>query len=131
MADLTKVGKNNQKKTYSVFASEYITTSATMDDTLFSLPAGALVTGCYVYVATASGGDATDTVDIKVGNTVIVNELVVGTTGTKTAVVTPTYFPTGGVVTVVAGADAPGTAGSIKVIVEYIETALTNGQYTN
>ena len=130
MADLTKEGKNNQKKTYSVFASETISTTATMDETLFTLPAGSLVTNVYAYVSTASG-TATDTVDVEVGSTVIANEIVVGTTGTKTGSVTATYFPTGGVVSVVAGADAPGTAGRFIVVVEYIETQLTNGQYTN
>jgi len=130
MADLTKEGKNNQKKTYSVFASETISTTATMDETLFTLPAGSLVTNVYVYVSTASG-TSTDTVDVEVGSTVIANEIVVGTTGTKTGSVTATYFPTGGVVSVVAGADAPGTAGRFIVVVEYIETQLTNGQYTN
>ena len=129
MADLRFEGKNNQKKTSSVFASTVIATSATMDDTLFTLPEGALVTDAYAYVETASG-TATDTVDIKVGATVIANEVVVGSTGTKETAVN-TYFPTGGSVTVVAGADAPDTAGRFKVIVEYIETELASGEYTD
>jgi hypothetical protein len=130
MADLRFNDKNNQKKVSSVFASGIITTSATMSESLFTLPEAALVTSVYAYVKTGSG-TATDTVDVKVGSTVIANEVVVGTTGTKAGVVTPTYFPTGGLVTVVAGADVPGTTGEFKLIVEYIETELSNGTYTD
>lgn len=130
MADIKFEAKNNQKKTYSVFASGNVATSATMDETLFTLPVASLVTAIYVVVDTVSG-TATDTVDVKVGATVVANEVVVGTAATKTGVVTATYFPTGGTVTVVAGADAPDAAGIIKVVVEYVETELTNGQYTD
>lgn len=130
MADLRFEDKNNQKKTVSVFCSGEVATSATMNDTLFTLPKASLVTGVKAIVITASG-TATDTVDVKVGNTVVANELVVGVLGVAATSVTPTYFPTGGSVTVVAGADAPGTAGRIKIIVEYIETELSNGTYTD
>jgi hypothetical protein len=130
MADLRFENKNNQKKTRSVFASGVIGTSATMAETLFTLPAASIVTAVYAVVLTASG-TSTDTVDVKVGSTVVANEIVVGTTGTKTGSVTAAYFETGGVVTVVAGADAPDDVGEIKIVVEYIETELTNGQYTD
>lgn len=130
MADLTFVGKNNQKKTRSVFASGTIATSATMNDTLFTLPANSLVTGVYAIVETGSG-TATDTVDVKVGSTVVANEVVVGVVGVATGTVAKTFFPTGGVVTVVAGADAPGTTGKIRIVVEYVEVELANGQYTD
>jgi hypothetical protein len=122
--------KNNQKKTLSVFASGYISTAADMDVTLFTLPVNSLVKGVYVHVYTASG-TATDTVDVKVGSTVVANEVVVGTTGTKTGAVTAALFTTGGTVSVVAGADAPGTVGVICVVVEYIEIDLANGTYTD
>jgi len=131
MADLRFADKNNQKKEISIFASGVLSTSATMDDTLFTLPKASIVTGVWVYVSTASGGAATDTVDVKVGSTVVANEVVVGTTGTKTGSVTATYFPTGGSVTVVAGADAPDDAGRFKVVVQYIETELAEGTYTD
>lgn len=130
MADLRFVDKNNQKKVDSVFASGVIATSATMNDTLFTLPAASLVTNVYAIVTTASG-TATDTVDVKVGSTVVANEVVVGALGVASGTVTKTYFPTGGVVTVVAGADAPDTAGRIKIVVEYIETELADGTYTD
>ena len=130
MADLTFEDKNNQKKSYQVFASGVISTSATMDETLFTLPEASLVTNVYAVVTTISG-TATDTVDVKVGTTAVANEVVVGVAGVASGTVAQTYFPTGGTVTVVAGADAPDTAGRIKIVVEYIETELTNGQYTD
>lgn len=130
MADLRFNDKNNQKKEISIFASGVISTSATMNDTLFTLPVACLVTNVYAVVLTASG-TATDTVDVKVGSTVVANEVVVGATGVASGTVTKTYFPTGGVVTVVAGADAPDAAGRIKIVVEYIETELSEGTYTD
>lgn len=129
MADLRFEDKNNQKKSSCVFASGIIATSATMDDTLFTLPEASLVTNVYAYVETISG-TATDTVDVKIGSTVIADEVVVGVAGVDATAVN-TYFPTGGSVTVVAGADAPDTDGRIKVVVEYIETELTSGEYTD
>ena len=107
MADLTFNDKNNQKKTRSAFASGVITTAAAMSDTLFTLPANSLVTEVYAIVETGSG-TATDTVDVKVGSTVVANEVVVGVVGVATGTVAKAFFPTGGIVTVVAGADAPG-----------------------
>lgn len=130
MADLTFDNKNNQKKTLSIFASGTISTTAAMNETLFTLPAASLVTNVYAIVTTASG-TSTDTVDVKVGSTVIANEVVVGATGVASGTVAKTYFATGGVVTVVAGADAPGTAGRFKLVIEYIETELCNGAYTD
>ena len=129
MADLTYSDKNNQKKKISAFASGTIATSATMNDTLFTLPANSLVTAVYAIVTTASG-TATDTVDVKVGSTVVANEVVVGVLGVASGTVAKTFFPTGGVVTVVAGADAPDNKGRIRIVVEYIEVELTDGTYT-
>lgn len=130
MSDLTFNDKNNQKKTRSAFASGVITTAADMSETLFTLPVNSLVTEVYAIVETGSG-TATDTVDVKVGSTVVANEIVVGVVGVATGTVAKTFFPTGGIVTVVAGADAPGTTGKIRIVVEYVEVELTNGQYTN
>ena len=129
MADLRFEDKNNQKKASCVFASGILSTSATMDDILFTLPEASLVTNVYAYVETISG-TVTDTVDIKVGSTIIGDEVVVGVAGVDATAVN-TYFPTGGSVTVVAGADAPDAAGRIKIVVEYIETELTSGTYTD
>lgn len=130
MADLTFETKNNQKKEISVFASGTISTTATMNNTLFTLPKASLVTAVYAIVTTASG-TSTDTIDVKVGSTVIANEVVVGVAGIASGTVAKTYFATGGTVTVVAGADAPDTAGRFKLVIEYIETELCEGSYTD
>lgn len=128
--DLRFTGKNNQKKEISIFASAPMGTTATMDNTLFTLPYNSLVTNAYV-VITAVSGTATDTVDIKVGSTVVANEVIVGVLGVASGTVAKTFFPTGGLVSVVAGADAPGTTGTIRVVVEYIEVELSEGTYTD
>lgn len=130
MADLRYNAKNNHKKERSAFASAIIATTATMSDTLFTLPQNSLVTGVYAIIETASG-TASDTVDVKVGSTVVANEVVVGVLGVATGTVAKTFFPTGGSVTVVAGADAPDTAGRIRIVVEYIEVELSEGTLTD
>jgi len=130
MADLRFEDKNNQKKSSCVFASGILSTAVAMDDTLFTLPEASMVTNVIAYVETVSG-TATDSVDVKVGSTVVGNEMIVGVAGIGAGTVVPTYFPTGGSVTVVSGADAPDTDGRIKIIVEYIETELTSGTYTD
>lgn len=125
MADLTFTGKNNQKKTYSVFTSDYCSTGA---NTFGMLPPESLVTAAYVVVKTADG-TANATVDIMVGTTVIANEVDVDAVATIEGSVTPTYFETGGQISVAAGAVPGAGDGSIKVVIEFIETELTNGQY--
>jgi len=130
MADLRFENKNNQKKEVSVSVTGVVSTSATMNDTLFTLPEASLVTRAYAVVITPSG-TATDTVDIKVGSTVVGDEVVVGVAGVQEGTQAKAYFATGGSVTVVAGADAPDAAGRIKIVVEYIETELSEGTYTD
>jgi len=127
MADLRRVGKNNLKRGIAVAVSEAIATSATMDDTIADIPVNSLITNVAVIVETASG-IATDTVDVKVGATVVANEVVVGTVGVKNTEAY-TQFLTGGAISVVAGADAPDAAGVIRVIVEYIELDTTSGAF--
>jgi hypothetical protein len=156
MADLRFKDKNNNKKKISAFASSVISTSATMDEILFTLPAASLVTRAYAVVLTPSGS-ASNTVDIKVGSLVVGSGVIVGNKFTGSEVdfdpeeeETPTralldasvggvqegtqtkaYFSTGGLVTVVAGEDAPDDTGRIKIVVEYIETELAEGAYTD
>lgn len=130
MADLRFEDKNNQKKAYSIFSSGVLSTSATMDDTLFTLPEASMVLGVYLYVETASGV-ALSTVDVKVGSVLIADEASVASTGFVQSTNNKGYFPTGGSVTIVAGATAPDTAGRLKVVVEYIETELASGTYTD
>ena len=125
MADLTFASKNNQKKTLSIFASDLCSTAG---HTFASLPQESLVTKAYVVVTKA---DTTNdsTIDVKIGNTVIANEVSVEATGTIVGSVTPTYFATGGVISFVPGAVAGAGNGEVKLVIEFIETELTNGQY--
>lgn len=130
--DIRFENKNNQKKSVSIFASGLITKAlgATPDCTLFTLPKAALVTSAYAIVTDAAGTG--DTLDIQVGTTVVANEIDISALGVATGTVTPTYFPTGGVVSAVAGAGGVlGAAGAYKIVVEYIETELTDGTYTD
>ena len=130
MADLTRTGMNNQKRGVSYFVSESMATAVAQNDTLANLPAGIVVTNAYVVVTTASG-TATDTVDIKLGSTVIGNECVVGVLGVGAGTPAVTYSATGGALSVVSGADAPDTAGVYRVVVEYLELDKVTGEYTN
>ena len=129
MADLTFEDKNNQKKTRSIFASGPIDTGA---NTLGTLPEASLVTNVYAIVTTAdTDTNGSCTIDVKVGDTVIANEVAVDATGVNSGTVAQTYFATGGTITTVAGAVAPDGDGVMKLVIEYIETELTNGQYTD
>lgn len=101
MADLRFKDKNNQKKTGSVFASGVL--EAGVDGILFNLP--------------------------KASQVLTINAILVDGTGAGTGVVvgiaTDTYYPTGAEVTI------SGVTAEEKVIVTYIETELTSGEYTD
>lgn len=132
MANLTFKDKNNQKKEYSVFASGTISyeIATTPSDTLFTLPRASLVTNVYAVVTDAAG--LGDTLDVVVGTTVVADEIAISALGVASGTVAKTYFPTGGVVTCVAGAGAAlAEAASYKIVVEYIETELAEGTYTD
>ena len=132
MADLRFDYKNNQKKEASYFASGLINKASgvTVDDKLFTLPVSSLVTRVYAIVTDAAATG--DTLDVKVGTTVVANEIDISATGVATGTVTPTYFPTGGSVTVVSGAGgALDAACAYKIVVEYVETELAEGSYTD
>ena len=132
MADIRFDYKNNQKKGVSVFASGLISRdiAVTPDDILFTLPPASLVTNVYTIVTDAA--DTGDTLDVKVGSAVVANEIAISAVGVASGTVAATYFPTGGTVTAVAGAGgALGAACAYKIVVEYIETELTDGTYTD
>ena len=130
--DIRYSNKNNQKKEASYFASGLISCAngSTPDFILFTLPRASLVTRAYAIVTTAAG--AGDTLDLKVGSTVIANEIAISATGVASGTVTPTYFATGGTVTCVAGdGGVLGAASAFKIVIEYIETELAEGTYTD
>jgi len=149
MNDLRFFDKNNQRKEVSAFASAPLSTSATLDDLLFTLPEAAVVTNVYAIVLTPSGVSASN-IDIKVGSTVVATNLDVATAGVSrqlnattykdsngdtvtviTKGIDPVYFPTGGSVTATIGSTAPDSAGVLKIVVEYTETVRSEGTYTD
>ena len=127
MADLIRVGQNNYKREISVGVSDDMSTA---DNTVFNLPANSLVTGVYVYVS-AADTTASSTVDVKVGTTVVADEVAVAATGVASGTVAPTYFADGGAVAIAAGATAPAGDGACRLVVEYVELDLVTGELTN
>lgn len=139
--DLRFEDKNNQKKTISVFTSGVIATATALDVLVFTLPENALVTNVYVNVLAAAATDSK--LDVRVNatynddgtllaaGTIIANDVDAASVAIS-AVVANSEFTTGGIVTVAQGnATALTDVGSFKLVVEYIELGLTNGQYTD
>lgn len=128
MKDLRFEDKNNQKKSYSVFASGVIEAVANdeLNHIIFTLPKASVIKSVSVVVIGAS----VDVIDIK-ANDVAINtaDVDLSVAGYSEATITPKYFETGASVTVNSAALTAPTA--FKVIVEYIETELTDGTYTD
>lgn len=103
MADLRFENKNNQKKSYSVFASGELVEGVTGE--LFTLPEAS-------YVKTITIVD-------------VVGEDLSAAVG---GITVGSYYPTATVVTLDTAPDAGTT---VKVIVEYVETELSDGTYTD
>jgi len=103
MADLRFENKNNQKKEISVFASGELVAGVT--GTLFTLPVASYVKN--ITKVDIVGADLSATVSGITANT---------------------YYPTGATVSLSVAPDAGTT---VKFIVEYIETELTEGTYTD
>lgn len=138
MTDLKKVGKFMQKKNRSVSSAvlvggssaalnggAYVADTATQE--LFTVPANALITDCYVVVEEA--GQANLTVDIGyAGSNELFNDAdidavsVVKDAGIKLA--------TGTGKTVTAKFSVAPTQGRFHIIVEYIEYTVGNGDLT-
>lgn len=103
MADLRFENKNNQKKSISVFSSGELVEGVTGE--LFTLPEASYVTG--ITVVEVVGSDESAAV---------------------TGISVDTYYPTA---TLVSLGTAPDAGTTVKVIVEYIETELASGTYTD
>lgn len=146
MGDLLRTGLNNQKRERSVAVAQVlaadIATAAipanaatgqravALNTALVAdLPKRSLVTNIAVNVLAASGAVG-ETVDVSINGVVVGNEMVVGVVGQAAGVVTPTYFATGGEITIAPGAVPPTlTTMSIEVIIEFIELDVTEGTY--
>lgn len=125
MADLSLVAKNNMKRGVGVFVCDYC---ATASQTFGYLPAGSLVTAVRAVVKKADG-TASSTIDVKVGSTVIANEVPVAALGVPAVTTTPAFFATGGQISIAAGAVVPAGNGLVSVFIEFIEKDKTTGEY--
>jgi len=146
MGDLLRTGLNNQKRETSVAVAQVlaadIATAAVAANAgtgqlavaantalVGILPARSLVTNVRVNVL-ASSTVAGETVDVSINGVVVGNEMVTGVVGVAAGTATPTYFATGGQITVAPGAVPPtGTTMSIEVIIEFVELDVTEGTY--
>lgn len=142
MTNLTRVGKNSEKKTMSVSAAriKHGDVADTALQQLFVLPANCLITDAHVVVEEAGQGSLTVDFGFDGGNElgndldidgvgVVTVPLVVsgsGTVGTKAP-----RIATGTGKTVTAKFSTDPSAGSFVFIVEYIEYDLGNGKLTN
>lgn len=127
MADLTRIGLNNQKRQVSVGVGG---ATPTTENTIFNLPPNSVVLGATLIVLAADTA-AGATMDVTVDGTVVADELGVSAVGTNQSFLTPAYFATGGVVGIAPGTTAPAGDGSVRLVVEYIELDKTTGEYTN
>jgi len=125
MADLSRVSKNDQKKEISVFTTDTMSTDA---HTFGTLPKGSLVTGAFVVVSKVDS-TASSTIDVKIGSSVIANEVPVDALATITPTVAPLFFPTGGQISVAKGAVPGAGTGEMRLVIQFIELDLTDGTY--
>jgi len=130
MADISRSGLNNQKRSVSVavLAPTEADIVAVGGAQAITLPQRCLVTAVKTVVSTPSA-TAGAQVTLRVGAVAIATNVAVATAGVKTTN-TPGYFPTGGVVNIVAGGTAPAAGNLVaEYIIEYVELDTVNGAY--
>ena len=125
-ANLKRASKFNQKREVSVGVFDLAYTDITGDGSIVAtLAAGSVITKVVVIEKTSVNTGAT--FDLLAGTTVIVNEGALDANNIATVSVVDLDIAKD--ITIRAGATAP-TQGSVKIIVEYIEYTMTNGEYT-
>lgn len=125
-ANLKRASKFNQKREVSVGVFDLAYTDITGDGSIVAtLASGSVITKVVVIEKTAVNTGAT--FDLLAGTTVIVNEGALDANNIATVSVVDLDIAKD--ITIRAGATAP-TQGSVKIIVEYIEYTMTNGEYT-
>ena len=124
--NLKRNSKFNQKRdvSVSVFDLEY-TDIKGEGSIVATLAANSVITKVTVFKTTGVNTGAT--FDLLAGTSVIVNEGELATNNIAT--ITLVDLDIAQDITIRAGATAP-TEGSVKIIVEYIEYTMTNGEYT-
>ncbi len=129
MADLRRVGLNNQKREVSI-AVISLKEAELLDAPALgaTLPERVLVIGASVVTSVAAGAG---NVTIQVGGGNLVTNRPISAVGSS-SVATNEYFPTGGDVTVIAGSSAP-SAGTWEgdILIEYIEIDRNTRHYVS
>lgn len=124
--NLKRNSKFNQKREVSVGVFDLGYTDITGDGSVVAtLAAGSVITKVVVIETAAVNTGAT--FDLLAGTTVVVNEGALD--ANNSATVSLVDLDIAKDITIRAGATAP-SQGSVKIIVEYIEYTMTNGEYT-
>lgn len=124
--NLKRNSKFNQKRDVSIGVFDLGYTDITGDGSIVAtLAANSVITKVTVLETTAVNAGAT--FDLLAGTTVIVNEGALDSNNSVTVSLVDLDISKD--ITIRAGATAP-TQGSVKIIVEYVEYNMTNGEYT-
>lgn len=124
--NLKRNSKFNQKRDVSVGVFELGYADITGDGSVVAtLAANSIITKVTVIETSAVNTGAT--VDILAGTTVIVNEGALDTNNSATVILVDLDIAKD--ITIRAGATAP-TQGTVRIIIEYVEYTMTNGEYT-
>lgn len=124
--NLKRNSKFNQKREVSVGVFDLGYSDITGDGSVVAtLAAGSVITKVVVIETAAVNTGAT--FDLLAGTTVVVNEGALD--ANNSATVSLVDLDIAKDITIRAGATAP-SQGSVKIIVEYIEYTMTNGEYT-
>ena len=124
--NLKRNSKFNQKRDVSVGVFELGYTDITGDGSVVAtLAANSIITKVTVIETSAVNTGAT--VDILAGTTVIVNEGALDANNSATVILVDLDIAKD--ITIRAGATTP-TQGTVRIIIEYVEYTMTNGEYT-
>ena len=124
--NLKRNSKFNQKRDVSVGVFELGYADITGDGSVVAtLAANSIITKVIVIETSAVNTGAT--VDILAGTTVVVNEGALDANNSATVILVDLDIAKD--ITIRAGATAP-TQGTVRIIIEYVEYTMTNGEYT-
>ena len=124
--NLKRNSKFNQKREVSVGVFELGYADITGDGSVVAtLAANSIITKVTVIETSAVNTGAT--VDILAGTTVIVNEGALDANNSATVILVDLDIAKD--ITIRAGETAP-TQGTVRIIIEYVEYTMTNGEYT-
>ena len=124
--NLKRNSKFNQKRDVSVGVFELGYADITGDGSVVAtLAANSIITKVTVIETSAVNTGAT--VDILAGTTVIVNEGALDANNSATVILVDLDIAKD--ITIRAGVTAP-TQGTVRIIIEYVEYTMTNGEYT-